>query len=145
MPLFNSLHHIHFQQDNIKVMGRVRSLSLVSHLKRAVKKVRLILLGLKLQRWRLASILGRVTTKRRCLSFNDRLGLQGCIDEDDKSGDGNCSQLRRVQSTIARSSSDDTDDDIDQRADAFIANFRRQLRFERQISLELSYCRGNSF
>ncbi|XP_062021394.1 uncharacterized protein LOC133737951 [Rosa rugosa] len=125
-------------------MGRVRSSSLVSHLKRAVKKVRLILLGLKLQRWRVGSILGCGATKRRCLSFNDRLGLQGCIEEVDTSDDQNSSHLRRVHSTISRSSSIDYQD-VDQRADAFIANFRRQLRLERQVSLELSYCRKESF
>ncbi|KAM5550883.1 hypothetical protein ABKV19_027297 [Rosa sericea] len=123
-------------------MGRVRSLSLVSHLKRAVKKVRLILLGLKLQRWRIASVLGCAATKRRCLSFNDRLGLQGSI-EVDTSDDQNSSHLRRVHSTISRSSSIDYED-VDQRADAFIANFRRQLRLERQVSLELRYCRRES-
>ncbi|PRQ56430.1 hypothetical protein RchiOBHm_Chr1g0336341 [Rosa chinensis] len=123
-------------------MGRVRSLSLVSHLKKAVKKVRLILLGLKLQRWRIASVLGCAATKSRCLSFNERLGLEGCI-EVDTSDYQNSSHLRRIHSTISRSSSIDYED-VDQRADAFIANFRRQLRLERQVSLELRYCRSES-
>ncbi|KAJ1268682.1 hypothetical protein BS78_07G153400 [Paspalum vaginatum] len=37
------------------------------------------------------------------------------------------------------------DDDIDQRAEMFIANFYRQLRMERQVSLQLRYVRGNSW
>ncbi|CAD6265316.1 unnamed protein product [Miscanthus lutarioriparius] len=37
------------------------------------------------------------------------------------------------------------DDDIDQRAELFIANFYRQLRMERQVSLQLRYVRGNSW
>ncbi|KAL6216396.1 hypothetical protein ACLB2K_009619 [Fragaria x ananassa] len=135
-PSSLSHHHVHFQQDNITVMARVQNLSLVSHLKRAVKKVRLILLGLKLQRWRVASILGCAATKRRSLSFNDRFGLKGCMEEVDASDDQNGSHLRRVHSSISRSSSTDYED-VDQRADAFIANFRRQLRLERQVSLEL--------
>ncbi|KAL6661581.1 hypothetical protein ACP70R_000965 [Stipagrostis hirtigluma subsp. patula] len=37
------------------------------------------------------------------------------------------------------------DDDINRRADEFIANFYRQLRMERQVSLQLRYVRGNSW
>lgn len=37
------------------------------------------------------------------------------------------------------------DDDVDQRAELFIANFYRQLRMERQVSLQLRYVRGNSW
>ncbi|RCV31328.1 hypothetical protein SEVIR_6G173700v4 [Setaria viridis] len=37
------------------------------------------------------------------------------------------------------------DDDIDQRADQFIANFYKQLEMERQVSLQLRYVRGNSW
>ncbi|KAI4380558.1 hypothetical protein MLD38_006735 [Melastoma candidum] len=36
------------------------------------------------------------------------------------------------------------EDDVDQRAELFIANFYR-LQLERQVSLDLRYCRGNSF
>jgi hypothetical protein len=37
------------------------------------------------------------------------------------------------------------DDDIDQRAEQFIANFYRQLQMERQVSLQLRYVRRNSW
>ncbi|KAL6893826.1 hypothetical protein ACP4OV_007924 [Aristida adscensionis] len=37
------------------------------------------------------------------------------------------------------------DDDVDRRAEEFIRNFYRQLRMERQVSLQLRYVRGNSF
>ena len=76
---------------------------------------------------------------RRRLSFNDRLGLHGCI-EDDKSDGGDSSATRNIQ----RATSFASDDNIDKRAEIFIANFRRQLRFERQVSLELSYCRSRA-
>lgn len=128
------------------------TLSLVSHhLKRAVKKINLILLSFKLNRLRLASILGcasRAST-RHCLSFNDRLGLYGCIE--DENTHGNQRGLRRVQSTRThdrprdQDSDDHDDDDVNRRADVFIANFRRQLMFERQVSLQLRYCREESF
>ncbi|XP_020413259.1 uncharacterized protein LOC18792441 [Prunus persica] len=116
-------------------MGR-QSSSLVSHLKRAVKKLNLILLGFKLNRWKLASILACTNraSARQCLSFNDSLGLYGCI-EDDKADENRC--FRRVLSTRTHDRASDDDDDVDHRADVFIANFRRQLRFERQVSLEL--------
>ncbi|PQM38337.1 hypothetical protein Pyn_35452 [Prunus yedoensis var. nudiflora] len=124
-------------------MGR-QSSSLVSHLKRAVKKINLILLGFKLNRRKLASILACTNraSARQCLSFNERLGLHGCI-EDDKVDENRC--LRRVLSTRTHDRASDDDDDVDHRADVFIANFRRQLRFERQVSLELRYCRKDSF
>ncbi|KAA0052985.1 hypothetical protein E5676_scaffold139G00970 [Cucumis melo var. makuwa] len=37
------------------------------------------------------------------------------------------------------------EEDVDQRAEIFIENFRRQLRLERQISLQLRYYRVNSY
>ncbi|KAL3747937.1 hypothetical protein ACJRO7_016715 [Eucalyptus globulus] len=37
------------------------------------------------------------------------------------------------------------EDDIDGRAENFVANFRRRLQMERQVSLELRYSRRNSF
>ncbi|CAN4077158.1 unnamed protein product [Withania somnifera] len=54
--------------------------------------------------------------------------------------------IRRIRSTIGRNNvsyydHNDNENEIDKRAEAFIANFRRQLRLERQISLELRYCK----
>ncbi|KAI3472441.1 hypothetical protein Pfo_029561 [Paulownia fortunei] len=93
---------------------------LLGRLKRAVKKIK-FLLNFNVNRWKLASIIGASSSKRR-LSFNDRPGLRAC-----------------------RTISYPSEDDIDKRADAFIANFYKQLQYERQISLELRYYRGNSF
>ncbi|KAB2619194.1 hypothetical protein D8674_015063 [Pyrus ussuriensis x Pyrus communis] len=133
------------------------TLTLVSRsLKRAVNKINLILLSFKLNRLRLASILGCCSSRastRHCLSFNDRLGLYSCIEDENTSTDGNQRSLRRVQSTRARDlpkdqsldDHDGDDDDLDRRADVFIANFHRQLMFERQVSLQLRYCRRDNF
>ncbi|WJZ84969.1 hypothetical protein VitviT2T_004541 [Vitis vinifera] len=76
----------------------------------------------------------------RRLSFNDRPGLIGCVDDDSETEEsGLGSRLLRASSCIS------DQDDVDKRADAFIANFYRQLRLERQVSLELRYRRGKSF
>ncbi|KAK4415292.1 hypothetical protein Salat_2636500 [Sesamum alatum] len=120
-------------------MAAVERWSLVGRLKRAVKKIK-FLLDFNLNRWKLASMMGRASSSKRRLSFNDRPGLRVCMEEDpdpnDEPGSGKA---------LHRTISCPSEDDIDKRADAFIANFHRQLRFERQISLELRYYRGNSF
>ncbi|KAG0470712.1 hypothetical protein HPP92_017412 [Vanilla planifolia] len=51
--------------------------------------------------------------------------------------------LRTISRAVSGSSVSSASDDINQRADEFIENFYRQLRMERQISLELRYCNGN--
>ncbi|GLT80383.1 hypothetical protein SLA2020_518250 [Shorea laevis] len=116
--------------------------SILSRLKRAVKKVT-FLLNFSINRWRIASMIGAHSIRRRQFSFNDRPGLRSCTDDynfDDSVSWSDSSPLR-----LSRTTSSPLEDDVDQRADVFIANFHRQLRIERQISLELQYCRGNSF
>ncbi|KAG6390592.1 hypothetical protein SASPL_148330 [Salvia splendens] len=103
--------------------------SLVNRLKRAVKKIT-FLLDFNINRWKLAAS----SSKRRLsLSFADKPGIRACLDEPDSS--------RSLQRTISYQSSDD---DVDTKADAFIANFYKQLQFERQISLELRYCKADT-
>lgn len=120
-------------------------LTWLGKLKRAVKKIQFLLNFNILNRLKLASIIGTSSSKRR-LSFNDndRPGLRACVDEsgsDEESGSS-----RRLQRTTSYPSSEDIDIDIDKRADAFIANFYKQLQYERQISLQLRYYRaGNTF
>ncbi|XP_050375267.1 uncharacterized protein LOC126792830 [Argentina anserina] len=119
--------------------------SLLSRLRRAVKKVS-FLLDLSMSRWRIASMFSRSSSNvLRIKSFNDRpAGLTAACDSDENTEEdsGSSRGSRHLQRTISYPSDQD---DIDQRAEMFIANFRRQLQIERQISLELSYCRGNSF
>ncbi|KAL3841033.1 hypothetical protein ACJIZ3_025624 [Penstemon smallii] len=110
---------------------------LIGRLKRAVKKIK-FLLDFNVNRWKLASMIGASSSKRR-LSFNERPGLSSCIEDSDSSNGQD--SARGLQRTISYPS----EDDIDKRADAFIANFYKQLQFERQISLEVRYYRGNSF
>jgi hypothetical protein len=47
-------------------------------------------------------------------------------------------------STSGSGSSPAGDDDIDRRAELFIANFYRHIQMERQVSLQLRYCRNDS-
>ncbi|KAG8367713.1 hypothetical protein BUALT_Bualt16G0101600 [Buddleja alternifolia] len=117
---------------------------LLSRLKRAVKKIT-FLLNFNVNRFKLISNL-RASSSTRRFSFGDRPGLRACVedsDPDDEPAGSSRSGLHRTTSYPSPSSS--SEDDIDKRADAFIANFYKQLQYERQISLELRYCRGNSF
>ncbi|KAJ4709335.1 DUF761 domain-containing protein [Melia azedarach] len=99
---------------------------MLSRLGNAVKKVK-FLLNTNLHRCRIASTIGASSGKRR-LSFKDRSGLRAYTDD-----------------SAVSFSSYQSEDDIDKRAEMFIANFRKQLRIERQVSLNLRHCRTNSF
>ncbi|KAJ6857155.1 hypothetical protein NC651_038761 [Populus alba x Populus x berolinensis] len=121
-------------------MGRDKW-SLLSSLRRAIKKVKIILNLDMISRWRLASTIGAASSRRHQLSFNDRPGLRGCEDIDDQESEDSGSSKG-----LHRTISNQSEDDIDKRAEMFIENFRRQLQIERQISLELRYFQGlNSF
>ncbi|KAJ6731594.1 COTTON FIBER (DUF761) [Salix purpurea] len=121
-------------------MGRDKW-SLLSRLRMAIKKVKIIL-NLDMSRWRVASMIGAASSSRHQLSFNDRPGLRGCADVDGDMESEDSGTWMGLQRTISYQS----EDDIDTRAEMFIDNFRRQLQIERQISLELRYLRGlNSF
>jgi hypothetical protein len=76
------------------------------------------------------------------LSFNDRIGLHGVIE--DVESDHQSKPVRALERVRSHDGSS-SDDDVDKRAEIFITNFRRQLLMERQVSLQLRYYRGNSF
>ncbi|XP_051149336.1 uncharacterized protein LOC127264041 [Andrographis paniculata] len=120
-------------------------------LKMAIKKIK-ILLNLAYNNWRVAAataISGRSTTRR--LSFGDRPGLRAYVAEDDDdyddidgldlchdhgSTESSWRRSRRLRRAMRRWPEYDVDIDVDRRAEAFIANFHNQLKYERQISLE---------
>ncbi|XP_009791812.1 uncharacterized protein LOC107806891 [Nicotiana tabacum] len=127
------------------------SWSLIGRLKRAVKKIT-FLLNLDMNKWKLISSLIGSSSRRHQLNFKEKklqkqpTGLNViCFENDDlspnNSGTGSNS-FKGLQRTMSYPSSED---DIDKRAEMFIANFYKQLKLERQISLELRYCRGHSF
>lgn len=111
--------------------------SLLCRLRKAVKKLR-FMMNFSIQSWRLAAMLGRTSSRNLRLSFNERPGLKACTEDIIEESVSSSHGLQRTTSYAS-------EDDVDMRAEAFIANFYRQLRIERQVSLELQYCRGNSF
>lgn len=124
-------------------MGREKNWSVMGRLKRAVKQIN-SLLRFNLIKWRLSCFLRSHSSGRRpTLSFNDRLGLHGCIVDDDEEEDESNKKGpgRALHRTTSYASADY---DVDQRAELFISNFRRQLWLERQVSLQLRYCRSRS-
>ncbi|XP_026431847.1 uncharacterized protein LOC113329089 [Papaver somniferum] len=124
---------------------------LLSRLKRAVKKVRYVLNFNIISKWRLASMVGSSSSQRR-LSFNNNNNQSGLLSfiEDrrhhqhgiDQMGLNSPSLRREISRTTSILSTDDQD--IDDKAEMFINNFYKQLQMERQVSLELRYCRENS-
>ncbi|XP_021739433.1 uncharacterized protein LOC110705808 [Chenopodium quinoa] len=131
-----------------------KKLSLLNKLRRAVKKLNVILSStFKYSQWSLISILRAPSSARRRytrhLSFNDELGIyNGCSEDVLFNGESNgCDNRRDLCSfrSFGRMSYNNNygTEDIDRRADLFIENFHRQLRMERQISLELRYCNNN--
>lgn len=126
--------------------------TLLGRLRKAVKKIS-FLLKFDMNKWKLASMIGGNTwrnniQRNRTLSFNDRPGLRAFIGDEDEDDDVSESSSwrgkgRRLERTISYPSKEE--DDIDKRAENFIANFYKQLQIERQISLELIYARENSF
>ncbi|KAK8509385.1 hypothetical protein V6N11_007781 [Hibiscus sabdariffa] len=114
-------------------MGREKW-SVIGRLKKAVKQIN-SLLCLNLTKWRLACFLKRPRLSLS-LSFNHRIGLPGCIQDEDESSVS--------ERALHRTASYGADDDVDQRAEIFISNFRRQLWLERQVSLEIRYRRSRS-
>ncbi|CAL1390698.1 unnamed protein product [Linum trigynum] len=133
---------------------------LFGRLKRAVSKLRVIL-KFDFHVWRLASSLLRSSSSigpSRVISFGDRPGLTAAYEDYDEAAaadsdsgywcsppppaaDASAAAPKKVElrRAISRRFSM-VEDDIDDRAEMFIANFRRQLQIERQISLDLKYC-----
>ncbi|KAK1324142.1 hypothetical protein QJS10_CPA02g01473 [Acorus calamus] len=120
--------------------------SLLGRLRRAIRKVRL-LMSFNMHGWRLASLIGAApsmilrqisyggstyssasaspSSSQRQLSFHGQPGLLDVTE--------NCENGLSLSRTAS--------DDIDRRAEQFIKNFYRHIQMERQVSLELGYCR----
>ncbi|XP_076883745.1 uncharacterized protein LOC143532629 [Bidens hawaiensis] len=92
----------------------------------------------------------------RRLSFGERLGLTAIVSSSDDDEDNDNSEfcdsgsssrgLKKTKSFhVQRTTSFPEEDDVDKRAEMFIKNFYRQLRYERQVSLQLRYKRDTSF
>ncbi|OIT33103.1 hypothetical protein A4A49_61123 [Nicotiana attenuata] len=102
-----------------------------------------------MQKWKLTSKILSFRRKHPIRLFNKCMtsslyDVIPDIDEFEQQDGPSIRCIQRIRSIGARDnvSNDYNNDgnDIDRRADVFIANFRRQLRLEKQISLELRYC-----
>jgi hypothetical protein len=102
-------------------MGRESWVVLGGHLKKTLKKFKL------LRQRHLGSITGYASYRRRRLSFDARLAAFHGYNEDEQFN-GNCYSVTAIQRACSYAS----DDDIDKRAEIFIADFHRQLRLERE-------------
>ncbi|KAJ4889426.1 Uncharacterized protein Rs2_29174 [Raphanus sativus] len=120
-------------------MAKSKGASLINRLRQAVNKVN-FLLNFKISSlWGIVPMLDSSSSLR--FSFNDRPGLAAaCAEENEPDSTG----FSRGALYRAGSYDPPSDEDIDNKAEMFIANFYKQLKIERQISLELKYCLGNN-
>ncbi|CAN0899680.1 hypothetical protein LINGRAHAP2_LOCUS20415 [Linum grandiflorum] len=120
-------------------------------LNKAVKKINFLL-----SRWDLSDAIRTAAAnqlrkkkqkqQRRFLSFNQKVGLQGCVELLEEGDHIHNNSTRGGVVLLDRTCSlTDQLQDVDKRAENFIANFRRGLLLERQVSLNLRYCRLHSF
>ncbi|CAH8280003.1 unnamed protein product [Arabidopsis lyrata] len=122
-------------------MAKSKDRSLLNRLRQAVNKVRFVLSFKINSLWDLVPMLGSSSSSSSLrLSFNDRPGLTAAFAENEP--DLNGSSRGALYRTVSYDQS--SDEDIDNKAEMFIANFYRQLKIERQISLELKYFQGNN-
>lgn len=134
-------------------MGLLNKWLLINKLRTAVKKIS-FLLNISVNRLRIASMIRHSSStsprQNRLMFRNQVLGLQSCVGDDDSFNDsepGSASSFRssgRSHRLLRTESCPSSEDDIDNRAELFIANFYRQLRMERQVSLDLRYLRENN-
>lgn len=115
-----------------------------------------------------ATITGPYRGRRRAFSFNDRPGLRACVEvviiedqDQDKdkdssnSYDGDDEYVSHKSEgssgatspyPLRRTTSYPLEADVDKQSEMFIENFYKHLMFEKQVSLNLRYCRDyNSF
>lgn len=108
-------------------------------MKNAAKKIA-FLLSYNMQKWKLTSKILSFRRKhpiklfKKCKS-SSLYDVIRDIDEFEQRDDPSIRCIQRIRSNV----DNDDENDIDRRSEVFIANFRRQLRLERQISLELRY------
>ncbi|KAG2310790.1 hypothetical protein Bca52824_022347 [Brassica carinata] len=124
-------------------MAKSKDGSLLNRLRRAVNKVKFVLSFQINSLWGLVPMLNSSSSSSSSslrFSFNDRPGLAAACTEDfepDSAGSSKGALYR------AGSYDPSSDEDIDSKAEIFIANFYKQLKIERQISLELKYLGNN--
>ncbi|OAY79848.1 uncharacterized protein LOC109706616 [Ananas comosus] len=116
-----------------------KTFQLLSRLRRAIHKVK-FLLSFNPTRWVMFSIIGS-SPGPQLASFSPRPSLADATDGvyvDTGASSFSSSSTGAVSRTSSLLSTPGGDD-IDARADVFIANFYQHIRMEREVSLELRY------
>ncbi|CAH8338084.1 unnamed protein product [Eruca vesicaria subsp. sativa] len=122
-------------------MAKTKDGSLLNRLRQAVNKVKFVLSFKINSLWGLVPMLGSSSSSSSLrFSFNERPGLAAACTEENEPDSAGSSRGALYR---ARSYDPSSDEDIDHKAEMFIANFYKQLKIERQISLELKYLGNN--
>ncbi|XP_071740640.1 uncharacterized protein [Rutidosis leptorrhynchoides] len=127
--------------------------NLLHGFKTVVKKVT-FLMNSNISRWRLVSSFTGGRSFRR-LSFGEKLGMTAIVsssDDEEEEDNLKCcdsgSSSKELKTTksfrVQRTTTFREEEDVDKRAEMFIENFHRQLRYERQVSLQLRYKRDTT-
>ncbi|CAH8382941.1 unnamed protein product [Eruca vesicaria subsp. sativa] len=117
-------------------MAKYKDGSLLNRLRQAVSKVKFVLSFKINSLWGLVPMLGSSSSSSSLrFSFSDR------AEENERDSTGSS---RGALYRAGRRYDPSSEEDIDNKAEMFIANFYKQLKIERQISLELKYCLGNN-
>nr|KYP57231.1 hypothetical protein KK1_003489 [Cajanus cajan] len=96
-----------------------KSSPLIRQFVRSMKKLKSLI-----RSWRMHSSVSRSLKQRWCKLFHKQMGMQRFLEDEEIN--------RRTISYVS-------EDDVDKRAEAFIANFRRQLSLERIVYSEPKY------
>ncbi|KAH7688156.1 hypothetical protein IHE45_03G013800 [Dioscorea alata] len=121
-------------------------------LRRAIKKV-MFLLSFNAKKFLISSSL-KSPNLAKLISFKDQPSLIHCYttDEDEFYEVGSSLSVSRTSSSASEisrtissasttASSSSSGDDINVKAEAFIANFYKHIQMEREVSLNLRYCK----
>ncbi|KAG5018714.1 hypothetical protein GLYMA_06G076800v4 [Glycine max] len=109
-------------------MDRQRSSPLIRQLLRSMKKLKSLM-----HSWRMHSSVSRSLKKRWFRLFSKQMGMQRFLEDEEITDEDHTVQYKRTISCV-------WEDDIDKRAEAFIANFRRQLCLERIVYYSQPKC-----
>ena len=128
---------------------------MLKKLRRGIKKV-MFLLSFNAKKWFISSSLKSLKSANlsKLISFKDQASLTNChtTDEDEfyevrsslcvSRTSSSASEISRtISSASTNDGSSSSGDDINIRAEAFIANFYKHIQMEREVSLKLRYCK----
>ncbi|KAJ0985065.1 hypothetical protein J5N97_003421 [Dioscorea zingiberensis] len=125
-----------------------KGLLVLNRLRRGIQKV-MFLLTFNATKWFIPS-----PGLSRFIRYKDQPSLMdSCITDDEyyevasslcvSRTSSSASEISRTISSTSNDDSQSSGDDIDMRAEVFIANFYKHIQMEREVSLKLRYCEGS--